>query len=440
MANKKATRVRGRSIFRELGIAFFLGVILLLLVYTFLLPIFFVAGSDESIIYLLEDLGQSYEEAVKTNPDAPLPETYLIQSAFSLEALPAEMSRRFKEEPLEPLELYYDDEDRGCDAEGNCKETYYLYLYIYPLEDGRKLYITLESTEEYLEGSEEDQVVLLAFAIIGIVNLLATFVSARILSKRLIRPIQNLENWAQSLNAENVGETPPNFRFRELNNLAVKLTYTVSRISEFVEREQTFLRYASHELRTPITVIAGNIALLKSQESGAEDTVPVERIQRANLNMRIIVETLLWLGRESSAPPRLEKLVPAKLIIGCIEELSYLKGNKPLTELLDLSEDEAELPKAPLLILFGNLIRNAFQHAQKGEIKISYSNGVFEIENPVSAGSKADATSVYEESFGFGLSLCERIARRMGWDFTLEEQQDAIITRLVLRPADADSK
>ncbi|WP_208990359.1 sensor histidine kinase [Pseudovibrio brasiliensis] len=433
MASKAAVGVRGRSIFRELGITFFISVILLLLLYTFLLPIFFIAGSDESLIYMMDDLGRSYEEAAQVDPNAPLPETYLIRSAFSLETLPPDMARHFADETLEPLELYFSEEDQECDAEGNCKSTYYLYLYIYPLEDGRNLYITLESTEEYVEGSEEDQVVIIAFAIVGFINLLATFVCARILSKRLIKPIAALENWAQSLDNENVGETPPDFRYRELNNLAVKLSRTVARISEFVEREQTFLRYASHELRTPITVIAGNISLLKSRESDPEDAVPVERIQRANLNMRIIVETLLWLGRESSAPPRVEKLVPAKLIMGCIEELDYLKGNKPLTEHLDLSEDEAELPKAPLLILFGNLIRNAFQHAQKGEITISYRDGVFLIENPVATGKKEGAASIYEESFGFGLSLCERIARRMGWEFTLEERDNAIVTRLVLK-------
>jgi len=69
--------------------------------------------------------------------------------------------------------------------------------------------------------------------------------------------------------------------------------------SELVRRRQTeFTADASHELRTPISVIEAevNLALDRPREPGAYRDV-LERIGRESTRLRRIVEDLLWLAR-----------------------------------------------------------------------------------------------------------------------------------------------
>jgi len=55
----------------------------------------------------------------------------------------------------------------------------------------------------------------------------------------------------------------------------------LARISVFVARERYFTGSASHELRTPITVITGALELLEQGELPAEEQKAVDRIRRA---------------------------------------------------------------------------------------------------------------------------------------------------------------
>ena len=55
----------------------------------------------------------------------------------------------------------------------------------------------------------------------------------------------------------------------------------LARISVIVVRERYFTGSASHELRTPITVITGALELLEQGELPAEEQKAVDRIRRA---------------------------------------------------------------------------------------------------------------------------------------------------------------
>ena len=72
------------------------------------------------------------------------------------------------------------------------------------------------------------------------------------------------------------------------------------RLDAFITREHNFTRDASHELRSPLTVI--NIAadmLLAEQELPAAAKKSVMRIKRAASDMEELTEAFLLLARES---------------------------------------------------------------------------------------------------------------------------------------------
>ena len=71
-----------------------------------------------------------------------------------------------------------------------------------------------------------------------------------------------------------------------------------ARIREFLTREQSFTRYISHELRTPMTVIKGATSLLKNVDQ-PQVTKQCTRINQAIDNMEQLTQTLLLLARNN---------------------------------------------------------------------------------------------------------------------------------------------
>src|SRR5258708_37457374 len=72
--------------------------------------------------------------------------------------------------------------------------------------------------------------------------------------------------------------------------------------SELVRRRQAeFTADASHELRTPISVIEAEVGLaLDRPRDPVEYRAVLERVGRESARLRRIVEDLLWLGRVDS--------------------------------------------------------------------------------------------------------------------------------------------
>src|ERR1700749_3496368 len=73
-----------------------------------------------------------------------------------------------------------------------------------------------------------------------------------------------------------------------------------SRIDGYGERERNFTRDASHELRSPLTVIKMSTDML-ADEAGLSDfgRRSLERIRRATREMEALVEAMLILARET---------------------------------------------------------------------------------------------------------------------------------------------
>ena len=85
----------------------------------------------------------------------------------------------------------------------------------------------------------------------------------------------------------------------EVGVLAGTIEKTLERICAFVERERYFTSSASHELRTPITVITGALELLELSDLSATDVKAVDRVRRATLDMKTSIEMFLCLARET---------------------------------------------------------------------------------------------------------------------------------------------
>ena len=116
---------------------------------------------------------------------------------------------------------------------------------------------------------------------------------------RAIRPIGTISATAGRIAAGNLSERiDAAGTDDELGRLAGVLNTTFGRLEAAFERQRQFTADASHELRTPVSVILSQVqTTLARERSAAEYRDTLAACQRAAQRMRRLIETLLELAR-----------------------------------------------------------------------------------------------------------------------------------------------
>lgn len=392
---------------------------LLLLAYTLLLFIYFEEGMASVVKTEMMFQLISHEERIMADgiPEQGLeikPRSYHVY-----QTLPLSWQERFAEEELTPGEILYAEEESVDPPH------YRGYLLLpYTLPDGRVVYAAqmFKLSEKMMQWWDEEENVLALVIPFAIFFLLLVLLVVIRLGRRISRPTYGLAEWADQLTLDSYQQQRPDFNYQELNQVADRLQGAFGRIGEFLERERTFLRHASHELRTPVAVVKANVELMQRGDLDPRIESSLGRIDRASRNMQQLIETLLWISREEGKEIQPEKVDLEDLLRESVEELSYLLKGKPVSCSLQGCEQPVELmlPRVPFRILCDNLLHNAFQHTAEGEIRILLNADKLEVQS--FENTPDEEPERVEESFGIGLELVRLLAGKMAWQVSLEPQ------------------
>lgn len=153
--------------------------------------------------------------------------------------------------------------------------------------------------------------VALTLAAAGLIVLALGVPLSYLASRRALTPLRSM-----ALDAESISHPLPGQRIEyqgppdELGTLADALNRMLARIEHSYEEQRQFVADASHELRTPVAVVRGNVELLRSgQAQGADAEESLEMIESESIRMGKLLDELLSLARlESSPPPAFQPL------------------------------------------------------------------------------------------------------------------------------------
>lgn len=198
------------------------------------------------------------------------------------------------------------------------------------------------------------------------------------------------------------------------------------RLASYNQRERNFTRDASHELRSPLTVIKMSVDMLGEEEGLSEfGARSVRRIKRAAREMEVLVEALLVLARETDNPVDNRHFVVNDVLLEELDAAREMLSGRPIVLRL---EEPARFalqgsPQA-LSVLCWQLIRNAAQQTERGTVVVSVLPGMISVRNQTSA--EADPAAARPESaacvdrHGFELAIAQRISDRFSWVLELE--------------------
>ncbi len=139
--------------------------------------------------------------------------------------------------------------------------------------------------------------------ITGLIGMFAAIIAGYTVTRKTLKPVKQMTDTARSISISDLGqrlkiEGPED----ELTNLGQTFNSMLDRLEKSFKRQQQFVSDASHELRTPISVIQGYINLLDRWGKNEEDIrdEAIVTIKTEVQNMKSLVERLLFLARGES--------------------------------------------------------------------------------------------------------------------------------------------
>jgi len=208
------------------------------------------------------------------------------------------------------------------------------------------------------------------FLLVGGATLIAALLAGYLLAARTASPLRQFAQTASEIDA---GDLTPRLRSgpgdaAELRILAEAFNHMLDRLDRAFARQRQFVSDASHELRSPLTAIRGQLEVLARQEQPSAEEV--RRVETAALRemgrVERLVEDMLSLARlDEGVGPALREVSAA----GFLRELAEAREGEE--KLGDLAEGTIELDPDLVAQVVRNLLDNADRYAGKGQVVLS---------------------------------------------------------------------
>jgi signal transduction histidine kinase len=272
-----------------------------------------------------------------------------------------------------------------------------------------------------------------------IVIYLSGWVSYRFLSQavspiiKLAKTLENLDPQSQEF-SEKLKHALPDNVDQEVAVLSQALSGLSDRIEAFVIRERNFTRDASHELRSPITVIKiASDLLLEDKTLKENQRKPIQRIKNNAADMEELIEALLILARESDNNLSFEPVCINDVVREEVDRTISLLMSKPVKVKF---EEKHQLyvtgSDKVLSVMIGNLIRNAFSYTDKGNVVIMIDGFDLIIQDSGIGMLEKDVEKMFKPfqrgetklrgGYGVGLTIVKMLSDRFNWPIEVKSQ------------------
>jgi two-component system, OmpR family, sensor kinase len=209
------------------------------------------------------------------------------------------------------------------------------------------------------------------FLLVGGATLVAALLAGYLLAARTASPLRQFAQTASEIDA---GDLTPRLQSgpgdaAELRILADAFNNMLDRLDRAFARQRQFVSDASHELRSPLTAIRGQLEVLARQEQPSAQEV--RRVETAALRemgrVERLVEDMLSLARlDEGVGPALREVSAA----GFLRELAEARAGEN-ERLGDLAEGTIELDPDLVAQVVRNLLDNADRYAGEGQVVLS---------------------------------------------------------------------
>jgi signal transduction histidine kinase len=208
------------------------------------------------------------------------------------------------------------------------------------------------------------------FILVSLFSLLAAGLTTWLLSKRSLRPIQQVQQQVGQISAQGLDqrietENPD----EELAQLEITVNEMLGRLDDAFRAQDEFLTHAAHELKTPLTVLLGDTQrMLRKDRDKDEYEQHLRGMEEELRHMAKVVDSLLMLAKARAGTRALnESAISANdFVTDALERCQTLARHREIRFLpqLTLGPDDGSEPLVcgdPRLLtaMVENLVRNS---------------------------------------------------------------------------------
>jgi signal transduction histidine kinase len=306
-----------------------------------------------------------------------------------------------------------------------------------PIED-ETLLLEVAQPSGYIDTTMNQARWIIIFSVL--VALVLSILLGRLIFRGALSPVSQLTQTARSI--ENGQDLTRRVGYRgpmdEIGQLASTFDHMIERLDRVFKSQEHFVADASHELRSPLTVIRGNLDLIKRGRGETERRESLRAIELEIARMTKVVEDLLSLAETDSVRLWDQQAVSLKEVLD--DELKRAQAVSGGREIVIRQAEDFTVKgdKHRLRQLLGNLIDNAIRHTpEDGTIGLSlYRDGEWaclgvedsgvgipdeELPHIFNRFYRVDkARSRERGGSGLGLALVKQIAEQQGGKVTVK--------------------
>jgi len=224
-----------------------------------------------------------------------------------------------------------------------------------------------------LEGVEDALNKLFLILIISVPStLILASLGGQFLAHKALKPVDNITQTARMITSQNLNQriNPPKVK-DEISRLIATFNEMISRLDQSFRQMKQFSSDASHELKTPLTILKGEVEVMLRKERTSQEYQQTLKSNLEEINrMSQIVEDLLMLSKADTGEIRLNKenINLTEILNEVVTQMDRLAESKKLH--LSASNHHQDIrffgDALRLRELFINLIENGIKYTEEG--------------------------------------------------------------------------
>jgi len=265
------------------------------------------------------------------------------------------------------------------------------------------------------------------------------------IARRAFAPVRAITETAASISSKSLEKRVPiSGTDDEISKLALTFNAMIARLHDTFISQQRFVADASHDLRTPLTVIQMELEwLLTQDEPDLKTKIVIDRCLKEILRLTELADNLMLLARADAHQLQVNKIYYRldEQIMESVTQMKTLANQKNVTFKLDINAPvEVFADESMLMRLLINAIDNAIKYSpDNGKISIVLDQnegyGIFNITNEGNPIKPESLNRIFDRfqrgekartsrGFGLGLAIIRAIAQVHNGDVTIQSDKE----------------
>ncbi|MGX2957893.1 HAMP domain-containing sensor histidine kinase [Peribacillus sp. JNUCC 23] len=209
----------------------------------------------------------------------------------------------------------------------------------------------------------------------GLVAMILSLLGGRLISFQLLKPINSMIRTMKRIKENGLEERVQiNKQRDEMTELGIMFNELMDNLEKSFQQQQQFVEDASHELKTPLSIIHGHLSLINRW--GKDNPAVLERSIHLSLNetnrLIYLVSELLTLSRAEESTTNtnsLEEVKIKEILVDIVENFKIINNDFEILSTIDISSDfTLKILKSHLEQIMIILLDNAIKYSANEKI------------------------------------------------------------------------